>query len=105
MDAESLAKTKSQMHSFAMGEAMAQAARDYQNVRGQARRGRGGGEGAEGVGRRWEAHENGAFVSSLFGLCARKKALRKRYAHFRLLAVYLFICLFARLSFLPPSFV
>lgn len=33
MDAETLAKTKSQMHSFAMGEAMAQAARDYQSVR------------------------------------------------------------------------
>lgn len=32
MDAASLQKVKGQMHSFAMGEAMAQAARDYQKV-------------------------------------------------------------------------
>lgn len=33
MDADNLQKVKGQMHSFAMGEAMAQAARDYQKVR------------------------------------------------------------------------
>lgn len=32
MDAANLAKVKGQMHSFAMGEAMAQAAQDYQQV-------------------------------------------------------------------------